>query len=77
VSGAGAQVLAQAATCNNNADSTTTFQVTADPMTVGTTGVRHFYSNQTGTIWQDSVNDFSAINNASDPVVGGSLTVLQ
>ena len=50
--GAAPVVLAQAATCNNTADSVTTFHATATPVTVGTTGTRSFATNQSGTIYQ-------------------------
>jgi prepilin-type N-terminal cleavage/methylation domain-containing protein len=71
----GAAVLAQAATCNNIAGSQTTFRVNANPMTPGTTGSRWFYSNQTGTIWQDTA---AVINPGAgaNPVVAATLTVL-
>ena len=71
----GAAVLAAAATCNAVAGSATTFRVNATPVTPGTTGSRWFYSNQTGTIWQDT----SAVINpaaGTNPLVGGTLTVL-
>ena len=73
----GQNVLANAAdTCNAVAASQTTFRVNADPLTPGTTGNRWFYSNQTGTIWQ---NTAAAINPAAgvNPVVAGTLRVLQ
>jgi len=73
----GGPVLAQAATCNTNAGSQTTFRVNANPATLGTTGSRWFYSNQTGTIWQSS--GAAAIAPAApgaNPVVAGTLTVL-
>ena len=75
--GAGAAVLAAGQTCNGVAGSTTTFQVSADPITVGTTGERHFFSNHTGTIWQDAtaVIPLPAVN--ANPVVAGTLMILQ
>jgi type IV pilus assembly protein PilA len=77
IGGAGNAVLAAAQTCNGNAGSTTTFQVSADPITVGVTGERHFFSNQTGTIWQDAtaVIPLPAVN--ANPVVAGTLMILQ
>jgi prepilin-type N-terminal cleavage/methylation domain-containing protein len=47
-------VLAADATCNGNADSMSTFHVTASPVTVGSTGQRAFASNQSGTIFQNA-----------------------
>ncbi|MEQ1895859.1 MAG: prepilin-type N-terminal cleavage/methylation domain-containing protein [Vicinamibacterales bacterium] len=53
VSNAGsAQVMAQAATCNNANNSYTAFFVDAAPLTPGTTGVRYFATDQTGLIKQ-------------------------
>jgi type IV pilus assembly protein PilA len=79
VAGPGAVVLMQGSTCNNNADSTTTFQVLATPVTPGTTGVRVFYSNQSGTIWQDTSGDPAVLSGlaAADATIGGTITVLQ
>jgi len=71
------QVLAAAATCNANANSETMFQVTADPVTVATTGVRTFYSNQSGTIWQDTSGTSFGNLDAADATIGGTITVLQ
>ena len=48
--GQGAQILAQANTCNNIANSQTDFLSTATPITVGTTGQRSFGSDARGTI---------------------------
>jgi prepilin-type N-terminal cleavage/methylation domain-containing protein len=75
--GAGAQVLPQASTCNNNANSTTTFAVQARPLGWASTGQRHFFSNQTGTIWQNTANAPFGVAAAADPVVAGTLTILQ
>ena len=47
---ASAQVMAQAATCNNAANSYTEFFADAVPTTAGTTGVRYFATDQTGLI---------------------------
>ena len=84
---AGAVVLMGGQTCNGVGTSQTSFRVNADPLVAGTTGSRGFYSNQTGTIWQDS----NAVNAAAgvgttivpaagvNPVIGvpATLTVLQ
>jgi type IV pilus assembly protein PilA len=74
---AGVQVQLAANTCNAVLPSQTAFRVNADPLTLGTTGSRWFYSNQTGTIWQDT-GAAAAINPAAgtNPAVGGTLTVL-
>jgi len=52
--GQGAQILAQANTCNNIANSQTDFLSTATPITVGTTGQRSFGSDARGTIFQNN-----------------------
>jgi prepilin-type N-terminal cleavage/methylation domain-containing protein len=70
-------VMAQGQTCNNVADATTTFQVIAQPITSATTGVRTFYSNQSGTIWQDTSGTVFATTDASDQTIGGTISVLQ
>jgi prepilin-type N-terminal cleavage/methylation domain-containing protein len=71
---AGVTVQAQGTTCNNIADSLTGYMVNADPLTFGTTGTRHFYSEQTGTIYQDTSN--TAIK-GPNPAVAGTLSMLQ
>jgi type IV pilus assembly protein PilA len=73
---AGAPVLGAGATCNAVNQSETTFRVNADPVTPGTTGSRYFFSNQTGTIWQDSGATIAPAA-GTNPVVAGTLTVLQ
>ena len=52
--GQGAQILAQANTCNNIANSQTDYLTTATPITVGTTGQRSFGSDARGTIFQNN-----------------------
>jgi len=52
--GQGAQILAQANTCNNQANSQTDYLTTATPITVGTTGQRSFGSDARGTIFQNN-----------------------
>ncbi len=49
-----AQVMAQADTCNNAANSFTEFFADGSPTTPGTTGVRYFATNQTGLIKQST-----------------------
>ena len=56
------QVLAQANTCNNNANSMSTYHVTATPVTAGSTGQRAFASDNSGTIYQ---------NNSGQPIAVG------
>ena len=73
VTGGATVVAAQAVTCNNTADSKTTFIANSDPATPGTTGVRYFYSNQTGAIYQDTA---APITGAA-PTVAGTLQLLQ
>jgi prepilin-type N-terminal cleavage/methylation domain-containing protein len=79
----GAPVLPNAAqTCNGVLPSVTSFRVNADPLVPGTTGSRSFYSNQTGTIWQNTNGAvFPGIAPAAglNPVPGTpvTLTVLQ
>jgi prepilin-type N-terminal cleavage/methylation domain-containing protein len=80
--GAGATILAQAATCNNIGVSTTTFGILGSPGTstgtgYGTTGQRHFFTNQTGTIWQDTAQTTTFTSAATDPTVAGTITLLQ
>src|SRR3954451_17711525 len=48
VTGNGIQVLAAANTCNTNANSMSTYLVTATPVTVGSTGQRSFGSDNRG-----------------------------
>ena len=76
VGGAGATVLATAATCNTTAASTTNFQVNANPVTLHTTGDRYFFTDEAGTIYQDNA---AAIAPAvgSRPTVSGTLRILQ
>ena len=69
----GVQVLAQANTCNNVANSFTDFLATATPITVGTTGQRSFGSDARGTIYQDSTGAILAWPLA----VAGTVTILQ
>jgi len=80
--GVGATILAAGATCNAVGLSSTTFGIVGSPGTstgaaYGTTGQRHFYTNQTGTIWQDSGQTTGFTNAATDPVVAGTITLLQ
>jgi type IV pilus assembly protein PilA len=62
-----AQVMAQAATCNNAANSYMEFFADAAPTTPGTTGVRYFATNQTGLIKMSMAAitpaNFAAANN--------------
>ena len=69
----GVQVLAQANTCNNVANSFTDFLGTATPITVGTTGQRSFGSDARGTIYQDTTGVILAWPLA----VAGTVTILQ
>ena len=71
-----AAVLAAANTCNGMASSTM-FQVQADPTTPGTTGERHFFSNQTGTIYQDTAAQIAVPALGVNPTVAATLMVLQ
>jgi prepilin-type N-terminal cleavage/methylation domain-containing protein len=78
LAGPGAAVLAAGQTCNAVAGSTTTFQLTVNPITAGTTGERHFFTNHTGTIWQDATGPIVPPAVTSDnPVVAGTLMILQ
>ena len=69
----GVQVLAQANTCNNVANSFTDFLGTATPITVGTTGQRSFGSDARGTIYQDT----TGVILAAPLAVAGTVTILQ
>ena len=82
LAGPGAQILAAPATCNAAGASTTTFGVLGSPGTnagpaYGTTGQRHFFTNQTGTIWQDTAQTTTLTSAATDPTVAGTITILQ
>jgi prepilin-type N-terminal cleavage/methylation domain-containing protein len=82
IAGAGVVLLASGSTCNNVADSTTTFAVLGSPGTsagtgFGTTGQRHFYTNQTGTIWQDTAAVTTLTTTATDPAIAAKVTMLQ
>ena len=52
----GLQVSSQANTCNNVAASMSAYFATADPLTFGGTGQRHFGTDERGTIYQDTSN---------------------
>jgi len=55
--GAGAvQVMAKAATCNNSGNAMSNYFGTADPVTYGGTGSRHFGTDERATIFQDTSN---------------------
>ena len=71
-SGVGTIVLMAAQTCNTNANSESNYMVTANPINQGSTGVRFFYSDHRGTIYQ---NTAAAI--AWNPAVAGTLQILQ
>jgi prepilin-type N-terminal cleavage/methylation domain-containing protein len=71
--GQGANVLAQAATCNNVAASRVDFLATATPVTVGTTGQRSFGSDARGTIYQNSVGAILTY----PPAAAGTVSILQ
>ncbi len=71
--GQGANVLAQANTCNNVVASQADFLATATPITVGTTGQRSFGSDARGTIFQDSAGAILTF----PPAVAGTVTILQ
>ena len=75
--GAGSAVVTVAAnTCNAAAtDATTGFHVTADPITIGTTGQRSFASNQAGAIYQNRAG--AAIPNANPIATNAAITLLQ
>ena len=85
IGGPGAQILAQAATCNNQGASTTTFGILGQPgangvISYGTTGQRHFYTNQTGTIWQDTAAATAMVVGAAADAGGSNaatVTILQ
>jgi prepilin-type N-terminal cleavage/methylation domain-containing protein len=71
-------VLNQGQTCNNVAASNVTFGVANAPIGWASSGQRHFYSNQTGTIWQNTANTaFAIAAGAPNPAVAATLTVLQ
>jgi len=70
VQGANAvQVLAQANTCNNNANSMSTYHVTATPITAGSTGQRAFASDNSGTIYQNNTGAAIAVGMANTQIL--------
>lgn len=84
IGGAGANILLAAATCNAVGASTTTFGIVGSPGTnttpaYGTTGQRHFFTNQTGTIWQDTaaVTGMTAVAADAGGSAAATVTILQ
>jgi prepilin-type N-terminal cleavage/methylation domain-containing protein len=73
VTGNGIQVLAAANTCNTNANSMSTYLVTATPVTVGSTGQRSFGSDNRGTIYQNGTG--AAL--VAPLAVAGTVQILQ
>ena len=70
VQGANAvQVLAQANTCNNNANSMSTYHVTSTPITPGSTGQRAFASDNSGTIYQNNTGAAIAVGMANTQIL--------
>jgi type IV pilus assembly protein PilA len=63
-------VLAAANTCNQNADSMSTYYVHSEPVTPGSTGQRSFASNNSGTIYQQ-------VSGAAIPENMGGAQILQ
>jgi prepilin-type N-terminal cleavage/methylation domain-containing protein len=63
VAGTGAQVAAAA--CNDANPTTTGFDAWAEPATMGSTGTRYFYTNETGQIRQSSTAVPSSISEGS------------
>jgi len=71
-SGASQIVLNAGQTCNTNANSESNYKVNANPINQGSTGIRFFYSDHQGSIYQDTAGAI-----AWAPVVGGTLQILQ
>ena len=59
VLGEGAQILAQANTCNNATNAMAGFVAWGNPTTAGTTGVRRFGVDQTGVMRWDGDSDIT------------------
>jgi type IV pilus assembly protein PilA len=70
VAGANAiQVLAQAATCNNNGNSMSTYHASATPVTAGQTGQRAFATDNSGTIYQNNTGQAIAVGMAGATIL--------
>lgn len=69
----GIVVMAAAQTCNGVGDSMSAYYFQANPVDPGNTGVRFFYSDQAGAIYQDTAGPIVGPN----PAVGGTLQMLQ
>ena len=76
IGGAGTAVLVSASTCNQAGDATTTFALENHPLGWASTGQRHFYTNQSGSIWQNTANAAFPLT-TTDPMVAATLTILQ
>jgi type IV pilus assembly protein PilA len=63
------QVLAQAATCNNNANSMSTYHAAATPVTAGQTGQRAFATDNSGTIYQNNTGQAIAVGMAGATIL--------
>lgn len=69
----GVLVMAAAQTCNAVADSMSRYFVNINPIDPGNSGVRYFYIDHTGTVYQDTAGPIVGPN----PLVGGTLQMLQ
>ena len=61
IGGTNVQVMAKASTCNNVANAMASYFGTADPVTYGGTGSRHFGLDERATIFQDTSNTALAL----------------
>jgi len=61
IGGTNTQVMAKASTCNNVANAMASYFGTADPVTYGGTGSRHFGTDERATIFQDTSNNALAL----------------
>jgi len=68
-------VMVQATTCNNIGDAVGSYFATADPVTFGGTGTRHFGTDERGTIFQDTADVVFA--NQAALVIGGTVAPVQ
>ena len=67
-------ILAQASTCNNVGDAVASYFASADPVTFGQTGGRHFGTDERGAIFQNTAD--SALT-ATVLASAGSITTIQ
>jgi type IV pilus assembly protein PilA len=70
----GTVILSQASTCNNIGDAVASYFASADPVTFGQTGGRHFGTDERGAIFQNTAD--TALT-ASVLASAGTITTIQ